>query len=69
MLESQNHSKSWVKPEELVVERSLIGWESWVDPRYIDFGEVNSSALHPYNTKSCGIRVGPYLFRLVSVLA
>ena len=34
----------------------------------MDFGEVNSSALHPYNTKSCGIRVGPNLFRLVSVL-
>ena len=33
----------------------------------MDFGEVDSSALHPYNKKSCGIRVGPDLFRLVSV--
>ena len=40
-----------------------------MDPRYMDFGEVDSSALHPYkNKKSCGIRVGPNLFRLVSVL-
>ena len=30
---------------------------------------VDSLALHPYNTKkSCGIRVEPVLFRLVSVL-
>ena len=34
----------------------------------MDFGEVDSSALHPYNTKSYGIRVGPDLFRLVSDL-
>ena len=34
----------------------------------MDFGEVDSSALHPYNKKSCGIRVGPDLLRLVSVL-
>ena len=35
----------------------------------MDFGEVDSLALHPYNTKkSCGIRVGLDLFRLVSVL-
>ena len=34
----------------------------------MDFGEVDSLALHPYNKKSCGIRVGPDLFRLVSVL-
>ena len=42
-----------------------------MDPRYMDFGEVDSSALHPYNTKkkkSYGIKVGPDLFRLVSVL-
>ena len=40
-----------------------------MDPRYMDFGEVDSSALHSYNTKkNCGIRVGPDLFRLVSVL-
>ena len=35
----------------------------------MDFGEVDSSALHPYNTKkSCGIIVGRDLFRLVSLL-
>ena len=36
----------------------------------MDFGEVDSSALHPYNTKkeSYGIRVGPDLFGSVSVL-
>ena len=40
-----------------------------MDPRYMEFGEVDSSALHPYNAKkSCGIRVGPDLFRLVNVL-
>ena len=36
-----------------------------MDPRYMDFGEVDSSVLHPYNTK----RVGSDLFRLVSVLS
>ena len=58
MLEFQNHLESGVKPEEFVVERSfwldalsLNCWESSVDPRYMDFGEVESSALHPYNTK------------------
>ena len=35
----------------------------------MDFGEVDSSALHPTTQKSCGIRVGPDLFRLVSVLS
>ena len=40
-----------------------------MDPRYMDFGEVDSSALHHYNTKNnCGIRVDPDLFRLVNVL-
>ena len=43
-----------------------------MDPHYKDFGKVDSSALHPYNTKkkkkSYGIRVGRDLFRLVSVL-
>ena len=41
-----------------------------MDPRYIDYDEVDSSSLHPYKKKkkSCGIRVGPDLFRLVSVL-
>ena len=35
----------------------------------MDFGEVDSKTLHPYNTKkSCGIRVGPDLFWSVSVL-
>ena len=34
----------------------------------MDFGEVDSSALHPTTQKSYGIRVGPDLFRLVSVL-
>ena len=38
-----------------------------MDPLYMDFGEVDSSALHSYK-KNCGIRVGPDLFRLVSVL-
>ena len=53
MLESRNHSKSGVKPEEFVVERSLwlgvlsLNWLGViVDPRYMDFGEVDSSALH-----------------------
>ena len=36
----------------------------------MDFGEVNSSALYPYNRKNnnCGIRVGSDLFGSVSVL-
>ena len=58
MLESRNHSKSGVKPEEFVVERSSwidalnLHWlESSVDPRYMDFGEVDSSALHPTTQK------------------
>ena len=35
-----------------------------MDPRYMDFCEVDSSALHPYNTKkNCDISVGPDLFR------
>ena len=38
-----------------------------MDPRYMDFGEVDSSALHLYK-KNCETRVGPDLFRLVSVL-
>ena len=50
MLESRNHSKSGVKPHDLLAS-ALIGWEPSVDPRYMDFGEVDSSALHPYNTK------------------
>ena len=39
-----------------------------MDPRYIDICEVDASTLHPYNTKSCEIKVGPNLFRLVSLL-
>ena len=34
----------------------------------MDFSEVDSLAMHPYNKKSCGISVGHDLFRLVSVL-
>ena len=35
----------------------------------MDFSEADSSALHPLqHKKNCGIRVGPDLFRLVSVL-
>ena len=37
-------------------------------PRYMDFGEVESSALHPTIQKECEIRVEPNLFRLVNVL-
>ena len=58
MLEARNHSESGVKPLEFVVERSLwldaitfIGWESSVNPCYMDFGEVDSSALHPTTQK------------------
>ena len=47
-----------MKPEEFMVERSFcldalsLNWlESSMDPRYMDFGEVEPSALHPYNTK------------------
>ena len=40
-----------------------------MDPCCMDICEVDSSALHPYNTKnSCGISVGPDLSRLVSLL-
>ena len=39
-----------------------------MDPRYMDFGEVDSSALHPCNIMNCGIRVDPDLFRSFSVL-
>ena len=54
MLNSRSHSKTGVKPEELVVKDpydlvpyALIGWESSVDPRYTDFGKVEFLALHP----------------------
>ena len=42
-----------MKPLEFVVSDpfglmpTLIGWESSVDPRYTDFGEVGFKALHP----------------------
>ena len=36
-----------------------------MDLRYMDFGEVDASV---QRKKSCGIRVGPDLFRLVNVL-
>ena len=39
-----------------------------MDPRYMDFGEVDSSALHPATQKNYGIRAGSDLFRPVSVL-
>ena len=40
-----------------------------MDPRYMDFGEIDSSTLHPLQHKmKCGIRVGPDLFRSVSAL-
>ena len=39
-----------------------------MDPHYMDFGEVDSSALHLQYKKKYEIRVGPDLFRLVNVL-
>ena len=56
MLEFRNHSKSGVKLEELVdpydlMPYTLIGWESSMNPRYMDFSEVDSSALHPTTQK------------------
>ena len=39
-----------------------------MDPRYMDFGEVDSSTLHLQHKKNHGIRGDPDLFRLVSVL-
>ena len=40
-----------------------------MDPHYMNFSEVDSSALHPLQHKmKCGIRVGPYLFRSVIIL-
>ena len=58
MLESRNCSKSGVKLEEFVVERSLwldalsLNWLGVIGGSLLHgFGEVDSSALHPYNTK------------------
>ena len=39
-----------------------------MDPRYMDFGEVEFSALHPIIQKRCEIRVESDLFRLVKSL-
>ena len=39
-----------------------------MDPCYMDFGEIDSLALHPYNVMNCKKRVVPDLFRLASVL-
>ena len=76
MLESRNRSKSGVKPEEFVVERSL-----WLNALSLNWlGVIGGSPLHGLwrgrfpsiaplqRKKSCGIRVGPDLFRLVNVL-
>ena len=42
MLKSRNHSKSGVKPEEFVVERSL-----WLDALSLDWlGVIGGSPLH-----------------------
>ena len=42
MLESRNHSKSGVKPEEFVVERSL-----WLDALSLNWlGVIGGSSLH-----------------------
>ena len=47
MLDFRSQLESGVKPLELVVfdpfglmPKALIGWESSVDPRYTDFGEL-----------------------------
>ena len=37
----------WLRNPYDLMPLALIGWESSVDPCYIDFGEVDSSALHP----------------------
>ena len=48
---------------------TLIGWESSVDPRYMDNCEFDSLSIAPlHHKKSCEIKVGPDLLRLVSVL-
>ena len=39
-----------------------------MNPCYMDFGEVDSSALHPTTKKKYEIRVKPNLFTLVNVL-
>ena len=55
MLDFQSQLKSGVKPLELVVfdpfglmPKTLIGWESLVDPRYTDFSEVEFLSIAPY---------------------
>ena len=40
-----------------------------MDPRYMDICEIDSLSIAPLQCKkSCGIRVGPGLLRLVSLL-
>ena len=76
MLESRNRSKSGVKSEEFVVERSL-----WLDALSLNWlGVIGGSPLHGLwggrflsiaplkKKKNCRIRVGPDLFRSVCVL-
>ena len=41
----------WLKTPYDLMPYALIGWESSVDPRYMDFGEVDSSTVHPCNIK------------------
>ena len=55
MLDFRCQLKSGVKPLELVVfdpfglmPLTLIGWESSVDPRYTDFGEVEILSIASY---------------------
>ena len=39
-----------------------------MEPRYMNFGEVDSSALPLQHENKCGIRAKPDLFRLVNFL-
>ena len=55
MLNFRSQLESGVKPLELVVfdpfglmPKTLIGWESSVDPRYTDFGEVEFLSIASY---------------------
>ena len=76
MLESRSYSQPGVKPEEFVVERSLR-----LDALNLNWlGVIDGSPLHGIwcsrflsiallqHKNNCGIRVGPNLFRSVSVL-
>ena len=58
MLESRIHlnpglnlKSLWLKDPYDLVPKALFCWESSVDPRYMDFCEVDSSALHPTTQK------------------